>query len=248
MKPAQIEQLGAVENAALFFDVDGTLAPIAASPDGVVIDAAMLETLNTLAARLNGALAIITGRPLKQCDPLFTPRLFAMAAEHGAIIRNAQGSITGPLAHRIDVESMHHHAQRELGKTPGVLVEKKQAGIALHYRAAPIFKEKVYQTAKNISAQHTGIVILHGKMVVELKSGDVNKGAALQTLLAEPEFEGRRPIYFGDDVTDESAFAMAQALGGTGIKIGTEQSCAQLFLSKQSDLQPFLRQWHSSRD
>lgn len=242
MKTIQIEQLGGLENSALFFDIDGTLAPIAPTAECVVIDRKMLEILDILATRVNGALAILTGRPLAQCDKLFAPRLFAVAAEHGAIIRDLKG-LTTKTKPPVEVESMYQRAQRELEYMPGVFIEKKHAGIALHYRMAPKLKEKVCRTAQEICAQHIGIVPLHGKMVVELKSCDVDKGSALRTLLAEPEFKGRRPLFFGDDVTDEPAFAMVQASGGIGIKIGPERSSATYSLLDQADLEPLLRQW-----
>ena len=228
---------------AVFFDIDGTLAPIAAHASQVQIAPAMLAALDALAVELDGAVGILTGRPLHEAKHLLPYRSFAIAAEHGATLRRHDGSTTSTPEISPELEALYQHAQAGVDPLPGVWVERKCFGIAIHYRPAPQFQAQACDLGQRLLTAYPRMTGLHGKMVFELKQAGVDKGTALRILLESEPFRGRLPVVFGDDVTDEHAFLQAQALGGIGVKIGPEPSAAAFSLPCQKDLLPFLEQW-----
>jgi trehalose 6-phosphate phosphatase len=109
---------------------------------------------------------------------------------------------------------------------PGLLLELKGQTIALHYRSRPDLEAASYEAVKNAVRGRPGLKMIEGKMVVEITPSGADKGRAVRDFLREPPFTGRRPIYAGDDVSDEDAFAVVNALGGITIKIGPGPSAA----------------------
>jgi trehalose 6-phosphate phosphatase len=109
---------------------------------------------------------------------------------------------------------------------PGVVVEDKKYSVALHYRQAPHLGHAVRDEVSAICARFpsTAIEILPGKSVVEVKQPSFNKGTAVRELMRHPPFRGRRPIFIGDDVTDEAAFAVMPEFGGIGFSVGREMN------------------------
>lgn len=106
---------------------------------------------------------------------------------------------------------------------PGLTLEDKGLSIAIHFRARPDLQAEVEAFAARFAdAAETGLLVQRGKMVVEIRAAGPRKGDAVAAIMALPAFAGRRPLYFGDDVTDEHAFAAAAALGGAGVFVGPE--------------------------
>jgi trehalose 6-phosphate phosphatase len=102
---------------------------------------------------------------------------------------------------------------------PGVVVEEKPLGVALHYRQAPDAGPACCELAEAVAAR-TGFSVQHGKMVCELRAHGADKGDAVRRFLSEPPMAGTRPLFVGDDLTDEAGFAAAEHLGGAGIFVG----------------------------
>ena len=203
---------------ALFLDFDGTLADIAPQPDAVRVPLGLVPNLMALQAQLGGALAILTGRREADVDTFLAPLVLPMGSEHGARWRLPDGSrpeVTPP-----DLREVLATAERLASEHQGLLVEPKQASIALHYRHAPHLEVLCFE-ALSLAMQHTeGVELMRGKYVFEVKPQGVNKGRALAGFMQYAPFAGRIPVFAGDDVTDEAGFLAAQALGGRGIKIG----------------------------
>ena len=104
------------------------------------------------------------------------------------------------------------------------MIEDKSLGTALHYRQSPDHEDAARALAQGVAAT-LGLVVQHGKMMVELRvPGD--KGSAITALMAEPPFAGTTPIFLGDDLTDEDGFVAVAALGGTGILVGPPRDTA----------------------
>jgi trehalose 6-phosphate phosphatase len=202
---------------ALFLDLDGTLAPIEATPDAVVFQPDRAALLDRVERAMAGGLAILSGRTVAEIDRVLGPGR-TMGAVHGLVRRRADGAVIGFAASpRIDEA---RRALRTLAADhAGLIFEDKQLSLALHYRLAPEQGAMVRAAVDQI-ARATGLAQQAGEMVCELRTPGPDKGDALKAFMAEAPFAGRTPIAVGDDLTDEHAFRVADALGGFGILVG----------------------------
>jgi len=233
--------LPAHSRAALFLDIDGTLLDFAGRPDAVVVDPALPPLLRRLRDCLDGALALISGRPLEQIDALFGLRGPA-AGMHGAEVRHAGNRIERQAGDHARIARLMREARRLTSTLPGVFVEDKRDAFALHYRNAPDFADAVrYIAAELAKDAGDGYEILPGHAVFEIKPRGANKGHALDALMREPPFVGRLPWMIGDDITDEHAFAAAIAHGGAAIRVGTPRHThARFALETPRDVRDWL--------
>ena len=213
-----------VSMLALFVDVDGTLLDIAARPDAVVVEPSLRATLRRLHARLGGALAVLSGRPLREVDALLGLDDASGAGLHGVELRAPGGAgLALPVADgRLD--PVRVRASAAAAAIPGLLVEDKGAAIALHYRAVPEAEIDARRAAMDLlDLAGADYELVQGNAVIELKPCHADKGTALATLMRIAPFAGRTPWMIGDDVTDEDAFAETNALGGVSVIVGTRR-------------------------
>ncbi len=217
----------AFEDVSLFFDFDGTLVDLAATPDAVVVDDGLLDALDTLAERFPGRVAIVSGRSIRQLDAMLGrhAKMFAVAGSHGAERRTPEdGHIAAERPASLEAAA---EAFVAFADANGLVYEAKSLGAGLHYRMAPEFEPQAVRLAEELAATH-GLTLQRGKMMVELRTpGD--KGAALRDLIAAPAMAGSTPYFFGDDVTDEDGFEAARALGGAGILVGEPRATAATY-------------------
>jgi trehalose 6-phosphate phosphatase len=202
---------------ALLLDVDGTLLDIAPAPDLVVVPPSLPDALRALRARLGGALALISGRPVEQVEALFPDVAQAIAGEHGGALRLTPG---GPLL-RPDLPSAPADwvaaAERLVAAHPGALLERKARGFVLHYRQAPEAGPALGAALRALVADASAFAVQPAHMAWELRPAGADKGRAVTEVMRAPPFAGRRPVFVGDDVTDRDAIAAAEALGGVGL-------------------------------
>jgi trehalose 6-phosphate phosphatase len=220
-------------NAAFFIDFDGTLVDIAPRPDLVEVEPRVRRLLESLSDRFDHAVAVVTGRSLDVVDGFLAPLKLPVAAEHGSIRRDASGHVH---AEDRGIEAVNEAAaklEQLVAANSGLLLERKQASVALHYRQRPGLAELCAAAVQDAVAGVSGLVILPGKMVYELRPQGIDKGLAVEAFLAEPPFSGRIPVYVGDDVTDEHAFAAVNAAGGITIKIGDGDTEAEYRTDRQ---------------
>lgn len=206
---------------ALFLDVDGTLLDIAEAPDAVCVPDELRAALTVLHERLGGALALVSGRSVDSLDRLFCPLQLPACGGHGAHWRTgasaplqyAAAPLAAPLRERLLALASNH---------PGVLAEDKGSSLALHYRATPDAGPAIAAALRTLLDQPegAGLRLLPGKMVYEVVAHDCDKAQAIRRFLEVAPFAGRRPLFIGDDVTDEPALAMMPTLGGLALSVG----------------------------
>ena len=235
---AVLGQLLDSPGCAIFLDFDGTLVDLAPTPDGVRLEKGVAEALALLAARHHGALAIISGRPVAQIDAMLAPLVLPVAGVHGVERRGADGQLH--VAATPDVAPVLAQAQALAALHPGLLVEQKRGAVALHYRLAPDLEQLCVQQMTAAVQACPGILLLHGKMVLEAKPAATNKGGAIAAFMTEAPFAGRRPVFAGDDTTDEAGFAFVEQAGGQGVKVGSGASAASLRLASPAALRAVL--------
>ncbi|MGE0501366.1 MAG: trehalose-phosphatase [Rhizobiaceae bacterium] len=221
---------------AFFLDFDGTLAPIVARPDEARIEPAVLDVVHRLQALTGGAVAILSGRAVDRLDRFLAPLVLPAAGVHGLQRRDAAGVLHEGPVDRAELTAASDTIDAFANPHLGLIVERKPASIALHYRQRPDLEPVILSIASRTEAAHPGLHLLRGKCVVELKAGDRTKGDALADFMREPPFAGRTPVVAGDDVTDEAAFAAANRLGGRSIKVGDGTTAAAFCVSGPHEL------------
>lgn len=215
--------------SALFLDVDGTLLDIVDDPADVVADDHLVRALLAAEERLAGAIALVSGRTLTELDRIFAPAMLPAAGTHGTEIRLPDGHVehagTVSMAGEV-VDSLQELADRN----PGLLLERKAAGVALHYRRAPAMEAEARRAVNRaLDAVGPDFRLIDGKMVLEIAPRAHHKGAALERFMQDPVYAGRQPVFFGDDVTDEDGFAAVNAMGGISVRVGSGEDSAALY-------------------
>jgi trehalose 6-phosphate phosphatase len=229
------------DHLALFLDFDGTLVAIASRPDEVRLDPKTRDALAQLNEVLTGALAIITGREIAAVDRFLEPLRLSIAGVHGLMRRNAQGKTYESAFDSRLPAAIERAVFPLLAKHPGLLVERKYGALALHYRAHPELEQASIEAMESAVGELAATEIKRGKMVVEVKAIGGNKGAAVADFLKEEPFVGRRPVFAGDDATDEDAFAVVNARGGVSIKVGPGATTARFRAAGTEEFLEWLR-------
>jgi len=212
-----------VDEIALFLDVDGTLVEIEREPGAVHVPERLCRILADLQEAGDGALALVSGRSLEQLDRLFSPLRLSAAGLHGLERRNLRTGVVRREPEPAVFEPARARLERFARDHAGVLLEDKGLTLALHYRKAPEVENEAKALAQAVAAASGGaLVLLEGKKVLELKPPGCDKGEAIAAFMDEPPFRGRRPVFAGDDITDEAGFATINRLGGISIRIGAD--------------------------
>ncbi len=213
---------------ALFLDVDGTLLDLARRPDEVVVSARLVTILTRLQTVLDGAIALVSGRTIRQLDALFAPLKLPCAGVHGAERRDCTGQVhrlAPDAAGRLDAAraALSHFVTAE----SGLLLEDKRASLAVHFRARPELYATVRRRVEGaVSLAGGGFRIQESVLVHEIVPAIAHKGDAVEAFLAEPTFTGRIPVFIGDDVTDLDAFAAVERHGGRAVAVGNRISAS----------------------
>src|SRR6202795_4722733 len=211
-----------LDECAILLDIDGTLLDLAPTPREVWVPPGLARTLNRLLVRTDGALALVSGRSLNDIDLIFAPEQFPAVGGHGAEMR-IRGDSETVATHAPPMDKELKRRLAVIAKlSPGILLEDKGYSLALHYRLAPHGEKAIYEAVSLIRADlpNAPIEVLPGKCVCEIKHSGFNKASGVIELMNHAPFKGRRPIFIGDDVTDESVFAIMPDFGGLAFSVG----------------------------
>ena len=227
MRPGDLARIAPVSSCAYFLDADGTLLDILPRPEDVVADDGLRELLAELAFAARGALALVSGRAIKDIDRIFAPLIFPVSGLHGAEIRFADRSRrSSPNDGAMD--AFRQSIAGFVAARPGLKLEDKGGALAIHFRQTPELADEVLEFL-GLLAQQSGLAVQKGKMVAELKQAHHDKGKGIATLLANPPFLGRKPVFIGDDLTDESGFHFVNAQGGVSVRVGPAEDATKAF-------------------
>jgi trehalose 6-phosphate phosphatase len=214
------------ETISLFLDVDGTLLDLAPTPDAVIVSRALLDELALIENRLDGALALVSGRPIAELDRLFHPLRLRASGVHGAEIRYAPGEATHALTNDRLPEQAWSELQRLLEDFPGAFAENKGVSFAVHYNLAGPVEAELFAVLKRYVQHHAALrlELAPGRLVFEVKLPGFDKGSAIRRFMARAPFAGRRPVFIADDKMDWPGFETVLALGGVGFSVGAEMA------------------------
>lgn len=208
-----------LQEAALLLDVDGTIIDIGPSPAEVQVAPGLRETLDRLFALTGGAVALVSGRPIKDLDLLFAPLRLPAIGGHGAEMRLHDNKVSfwaKPLP-----QDLRQRLAEGASIGPGIVIEDKDYSFALHYRKSPKLAESLRRHVAESRAAFSGepTELLLGKAMFEVKRPGISKGESIRRLMSHFPFSGRVPVFIGDDVTDESVFAILPKIGGKGFSV-----------------------------
>jgi trehalose 6-phosphate phosphatase len=240
--PVASELARRLDDCAILLDIDGTLLDLAPTPREVWAPPGLVKTLNRLLEKTLGALALVSGRSLNDIDLIFAPEQYPAVGGHGAEMRLS-----------VDSEAVATHAppmDKELKRrlaaiaklSPGILLEDKGYSLALHYRLAPHAERAIYEAVSLIRADlpNAPIEVLPGKCVCEIKHSGFTKATGVRELMTHEPFRGRRPIFIGDDVTDEAVFAIVPDFGGLAFSVGRRATGVADHFDEPSEVREWL--------
>lgn len=217
-------------DAALFLDFDGCLVEIAPRPDAITVPPELPPLLARLFDRLNGAVALVSGRDVADLRRYLPDFPGPVAGSHGAELAFPGEASNPPADAQLDLDALHRAARDLAAAHDGLLAELKPHGVGLHYRARPDLAEWVAEAMTRLARDHPTLTLQPAKMALELRPAAAGKDRVLARLMERAPFQGRTPVFAGDDVTDEAAIVEAQARGGFGVKIGEGDSQARFRL------------------
>lgn len=240
-------RMRSVDQVALFIDFDGTLAPIAPWPDQVRLPPRTREQLE-LIARKDTMIGVVSGRRLADLRTRVSVGGIWYVGTHGYFLRRSGGPTVTLLnpEQRAEMAKVGRRLARELHDVPGILLESKQATVAVHYRHASRQNyRKVFASISQLLKDHPELDLLPGKKVWELfPSACVNKWTAIQYIL-RLEQRVRKScwlvIYLGDDAMDERVFSQMQ---GISVVVGRHRrTAAEFFLNSTAEVEKFLEKF-----
>ena len=231
-----------LSETAVLLDIDGTLLDLMPTPREVWVPPGLAKTLSRLYRRTGGALALVSGRSLNDIDLIFAPDQFPAVGGHGAEMRlEADAEAVAAHAPPLDKE-LKRRLAAIARLSPGILLEDKGYSLALHYRLAPHAEKAIYEAVSLIRADlpDAPIEVLPGKQVCEIKHSGFTKASGVRELMLHPPFKGRKPFFIGDDVTDETVFAIMPDLGGIAFSVGRRAKGVAGHFDAPSDVREFL--------
>lgn len=217
------------KNDSVLLDFDGTLVDFAPRPDAIVLRPGTRKLLGRLSEHHGGALALVSGRRIADLDGFLAPLKIAAIGVHGQETRRFGGEVA-IRAPSPDLGVARQRLQKSLSADDPLLMEDKATALVLHYRTCPEERERALRLAAAAVDGLQDLAVVEGHAIAEIRQRNVSKADAVTVVAEWPEFSGRKPIFIGDDTTDEDGFDAATAAGGFGVKVGDGQTSARFRL------------------
>ncbi|MCQ0988635.1 trehalose-phosphatase [Jiella marina] len=219
------------ETHALFLDFDGTLVDLVDDPQKVHLAPDRIERLRVLTDRLSGALAVVSGRQIADLDRFLAPLSFAAAGVHGLERRRRPEADVEILMAPEALDPVRDGLAPILEENQRLQLEDKGTALVLHYRTAPDLADLAETAMERATEGRNDLVVMKGDNIVEVHPAGMDKGKAVDDFMTSSPFEGRVPIYVGDDTTDEFALKIVSKKGGIAVKVGAKESVADYRLA-----------------
>lgn len=219
-RPAWSRAIADATAVMVVVDFDGTLSPIAGHPAKAVLAPGMGASLDRLSRVAD--LAVMSGRARADLARKIGSRGIVLGGDHGRVLRGPQGLRRGgerPESHRL-LREWAENLRDRFRAVPGVFIERKEAGVAVHYRQVASRDRARFVEAMRAARRRApwGWRWESGSCVWELRRRGSDKGRALAWLWKK---KGRPYLVcVGDDVTDEDLFRFARGRG-LSVKVGT---------------------------
>lgn len=235
--PAAVHALAGVPRLLVALDFDGVLAPIVDVPSDARPLPASASALGSLATLPDTTIALVSGRGLADLAAVsgFGAPI-RLVGSHGGEFDDGGAVLDDEQRARLDALGVE--LAELVGGEPGVRLEHKPAGVAVHVRgAAPEVGTRVLEAVRTGPAARPGIDATPGKAVLDLAVLQVNKGLALDVLRERVSADA--VLFAGDDVTDETAFARLRP-GDVGVKVGDGDTAAAYRVAGPPDVAELL--------
>jgi len=235
----------------LFLDYDGTLAPIAVTPDKALLSPDMGDVLTGLSGCSGCHLAVISGRTLADLKKMIHIPNITYAGSHGFEIEGTHLNFESliSLEYLADLTSIKEQLNAKLSSVEGIWLEDKGIIVTLHFRLTgekgEYLAKEIFRTVCQSYVDQNRVKVTEGKKVLEVRPPiKWDKGEAVHWILSKWQMEKEKnqvvTIYLGDDNTDEDAFKM---LDKKAVKVRVEESdrsFADYHLKNQQEVCIFL--------
>jgi len=238
-------QLARARHVALFTDFDGTLVRIVRQPGGARLSARVRRALTEI-SRAGAVVGVLSGRRLEDVRSRVFLRGIWYAGAHGFFLQDPANRKIARLAaadrHRI--ARVQRVLERRLRSVPGIVVEPKDATVAIHYRGASRrSRELAAAVLQRVLERDPSLHLMSGKKIWEVfPHAETDKWAAVRFILARERKHnpaaGRLLLYLGDDTTDERVF---EKMSGISVVVGRKRhTAARYFLRSPAEVRQFL--------
>ena len=236
-----------IQKLALFLDVDGTLYEIVNSPSLIKPCFKLQKKLQTIRNRLGGALALISGRSLDDLDRIFENDKISVAGNHGAQLRDTL-RLKEYKADSGKIKGIAQKISKLLNGQENIEIENKGSNLTVHFRNSTIDRREINRIIMELVKCDPSLTFLKGKEVLEVKPLIHNKGTAISYYMKTKPFIKRKPIFIGDDVSDEDGFGTVNKKGGWSVRVGNyKRSKANFFLPNVKSVHEIMEQLLKSR-